>query len=468
MQLYRGILFTAAVLAAATACSKRSPDVAELTPAEAREIARDAYVYGFPLVDNYRIQYAYFVNTQDPEYKGAWNEVHNTARVYTPDDKAIQTPNSDTPYSQLGLDLRAEPVVLTVPAIEPGRYYSLQFVDAYTFNYAYAGTRTTGNSGGKFLVSGPDWKGDVPAGLTHIPSETEIAFVLYRTQLYGPDDLENVKRIQAGYDAQPLSAYLGTATPPAAPAVAWMPPLSPAAQRKDPRSFEVLNFVLRFCPPIESERELRSRFAKLGIAPDGNFDVDALRPEIREAVTGGIADAWAALEAITRRIETGEITSADLFGTREYLNGRYDYRMAGAALGIYGNSKAEAFYPAYRVDAKGRPLEGSTRYTLRFPPGELPPANAFWSVTMYDYPSSLLVDNPIDRYLINSPMLPKLKKDPDGGITIHVQNLSPGKGKEANWLPAPAGRFQVAMRIYLPKEEALDGRWKRPELEPVE
>jgi len=460
--------FAVAAAAVLVASCAKAPEAPALTAAEAREIARDAYVYGFPMVDNYRIQHAYFVDTANPEYKGAWNVVHNTARVYTPEDKAIQTPNSDTPYSSIGLDLRAEPMVLTVPAIEEGRYYSLQFVDAYTFNFAYAGTRATGNGGGQFLVTGPGWKGEVPAGFTHIPSETDLVFVLYRTQLFGPDDLENVKKIQAGYGVQPLSAFLGTAPPPAAPAIAWVAPLSPEAQRTDPKFFEILNFVLQFAPTHASETDLRARFAKLGIAPGGDFDPAKLSPEILQAVKDGMADAWAELDAITKRVEAGELTSGDFFGTREYLKNNYAYRMAGAALGIYGNSKEEAFYPAYRVDAAGQPLDGSHRYTLRFEPGQLPPAGAFWSLTMYEQPSSLLVANPINRYLINSPMLPDLKKDADGGFTIYVQHDSPGKAKEANWLPAPEGRFAAVLRIYQPKPEALDGTWKRPELERVE
>ena len=164
-------------------------------PRQARAIAKEAYIYGFPMVDNYRVQYAYFVNKQDPEYKGGWNEIHNTARVYTPEDKAIQTPNSDTPYSAVGADLRTEPLVLTVPPIEQDRYYSLQFVDGYTYNFHYVGSRTTGNGGGKYLLAGPNWKGDKPEGVNEvIRSDTDLAFVLYRTQLLGPSDIDKVKK----------------------------------------------------------------------------------------------------------------------------------------------------------------------------------------------------------------------------------------------------------------------------------
>ena len=192
-----------------------APATAEqLTPAEARAIAKEATIYGFPLVDSYRIQYSYFVDRGGAEFKAPWNTLSNTARVYTPDDKAIQTPNSDTPYSFLGADLRAEPLVLTVPAIEKGRYYSLQFIDMYTFNFAYVGSRATGNDAGKFLLAGPDWKGETPPGIKAvIRSETEFAFVLYRTQLFDPDDIDNVKKIQAGYKVQPLSQFLGKPAP---------------------------------------------------------------------------------------------------------------------------------------------------------------------------------------------------------------------------------------------------------------
>jgi hypothetical protein len=158
------------------------------------------------------------------------------------------------------------------------------------------------------------------------------------------------------------------------------------------------------------------------------------------------------------------VKSGDMFGTREYLKNNYLNRMAGAVLGIYGNSKQEAMYPIYAVDAKQQKLDGSKRYALRFAPGQLPPVNAFWSVTMYELPTSLLVANPINRYLINSPMLPSLKKDPDGGVTLLIQNESPGKDNEANWLPAPKGPFVMAMRLYWPKEEAIEGKWIAPPL----
>lgn len=442
---------------------------AALSANDARAIVKEAYIYGFPLVDSYRIQHSYFVDLSNPEFKGAWNEIHSTARVFTHEDKAIQTPNSDTPYSFLGADLRAEPLVLTVPAVEKQRYYSLQFIDVYTHNFAYVGSRATGNAAGRLLLAGPGWKGKTPAGIgSVIRSETALAFVLYRTQLFDASDIENVKEIQAGYKVQTLSQFLGKPAPAAA-RIDFVAPLTPEQQKTSPEFFGVLNFMLQFGPTHPSEAKLMARFARLGIGPGKQFDADALSPELKRAVTEGMADAWKTFaDYKATAIDTGKQTSADGFGTREFLKNDYLKRMASAVLGIYGNSKEEAIYPAYFTDNAGKPLDGSAGgYTLRIAPGQLPPVNAFWSLTMYELPASLLSANPLNRYLINSPMLPGLKKDPDGGITLYVQHESPGKDREANWLPAPAGPFFAVMRLYWPKPAALDGTWKQPPLQKV-
>jgi hypothetical protein len=353
-----------------------------------------------------------------------------------------------------------------VPAIEKERYYSLQFIDMYTFNFAYVGTRTTGNDAGKFLLAGPDWHGETPAGVKAvIRSETEFAFVIYRTQLFDPGDIDNVKRIQAGYKVEPLSHFLSKPSTPLAPPIRFITPLSPEEERTSPEFFKVLNFVLGFCPPNSTEAKMLARFAKLGIVPRATFDPEALSPEILQAVQDGMADAWAAFKEYKEtQIDTGKRTSADGFGSRELLNDDYLARMSAAALGIYGNSKAEALYPVYFVDDAKRPLSGENGYELRFAPGQLPPVNAFWSLTLYELPSSLLSANRLNRYLINSPMLPGLKRDPDGGVTLYIQHVSPGPDKEANWLPAPSGPFYMAMRLYWPKPEAREGRWTAPPL----
>lgn len=453
----------AAVLLTLLVAPDHAAQASDVTPAEARSIAKEAYVYGFPLVDSYRIQHAYFVDAANPEYKGAWNHVHSMARVYTPADKAVQTPNSDTPYSMLGMDLRAEPIVLTIPPIEKDRYFSVQLIDAYTFNFAYIGSRATGNGGGVFLIAGPDWTGQAPSGITQvIHAETEIVLAAYRTQLFHADDLENVKKIQAGYKAEPLSAFLGQPAPTPAPAINFMQPLTPATQKTSLEFFNVLSFVLGFCPTHPSERDLMARFATIGVGAGKSIDVASLSPEMRAAMEQGMADAWAELAALQKKVDAKQVTSGDMFGTREFLKNNYLYRMGAAAFGIFGNSKMEAMYPIYSVDDRGERLSGANAYTVRFAPGRLPPVNAFWSLTMYELPSSLLVANPINRYLINSPMLPKLTKDADGGVTLYIQNQSPGKDKEANWLPAPTGPFVAVMRLYWPKPEALEGTWTAP------
>ncbi len=256
-----------------------------VTPAEARAIAKEAYIYGFPMVDHYRIQFSYFEDKNDPNYKTPWNQLINVPRVYTPEDTAIQTPNSDTPYSFIGMDLRAEPMVLTLPKIEKKRYFTVQLIDAYTFNFAYIGSRATGNDGGSYLIAGPNWKGKTPKGIKEvIKSETEFVFGAFRTQLFNPADLDNVKQVQAGYKAQPLSAFLGQPAPKASPTIDFIKPLTPEGQRTSPEFYGVLNFILQFCPTHPSEKELMTRFAKIGVGAGKSFDGNSLAPEIRTAV----------------------------------------------------------------------------------------------------------------------------------------------------------------------------------------
>jgi hypothetical protein len=464
----------ATCLVAATTQGAKAPAGAKATPAakaptaeEARTIAREAYVYGFPMVDAYRIQHAYFVDLGGPEFKAPWNQLHHEARVYGPADRAVQTPNSDTPYSMAGLDLRAEPVVVTVPPIRGERYFSVQLVDAYTHNFAYLGSRATGNGGGSFLVTGPGWKGAKPKGVEAVlRCETSLALAIFRTQLLGPGDLDGVKAVQAGYGVQPLSRFLGRAAPKAAPAVEFPRPLGPEQQRTSLAFFDVLAFVLRFAPEHPDEKALRASFARIGVAPGKRFEPETLAPELRQAIADGMADAWKEYDEFKRaRIDTGQVTSGELFGTRESLKGDHLRRMAGAVMGIFGNSREEALYPVYTVDSAGTPLDGSRRnYALRFAPGELPPVDAFWSLTLYALPSSLLSANPIDRYLVNSSMLAGLRRDGDGGVTLLVQHDSPGTELEPNWLPAPEGPFFLVLRLYRPQPAALDGAWKQPPL----
>lgn len=440
--------------------------LAKLTQVQAEQLVKEAYTYGYPIVDNYRIQYSYFIDKNNPEYKGNWNQVHSIARVYTPQDTAIQTPNSDTPYSFVGVDLRTEPLVLTVPQIDPNRYYSIQLIDMFTHNFAYIGSRTTGNSAGNFLLVGPDWKGKKPANIKDvIHAETDLAFLIYRTQLFSNQDIDEVKKIQAGYKVTPLSTFLGTVAPRAAPKINFVVPQSLVQQKSSPDFFKTLNFTLQYTNVHPSETAMLKKFEQIGIKAGEPFELDKLDPVVQAAMPKGIEQAWASLQdRKTNFLDKGLIKSSDGFGTRKEINGRYLDRMMGAVFGIYGNSAKEAIYPTYFVDSKGQPLDGKNKYQLTFPVGQLPPAKSFWSLTMYTMPQSLLYDNELKRYLINSSMTDQLAKNKDGSTTIYLQNEEPTTDKKANWLPTPAGPFAAIMRIYWPDQSVIDGSWKEPKL----
>lgn len=265
---------------------------------------------------------------------------------------------------------------------------------------------------------------------------------------------------------EPLSTFVGQPAPSPAPALAFITPLTPETQKTSLQFFNVLNFVLTLCPTVPSEIALMERFATIGVGAGKTIDVSTLAPDMKQALEQGMADVWKEYQDLkSAQIDTGKVTTGDVFGTRDSLKNNYLYRMSAAILGIFGNSKAEAMYPVYTVDDAHQKLDASTgRYTLRFAPGELPPVNAFWSATMYNLPQSLLVANPLNRYLLNSAMLPQFARDADGGVTLYIQHESPGKEKEANWLPAPKGPFWIAMRLYCPKEEATSGKWRAPPL----
>ncbi|QWC92637.1 DUF1254 domain-containing protein [Cupriavidus metallidurans] len=431
--------------------------------AEVRAIAREAYIYGYPVVEAYKTLYAQAVDQGGPNFKAPFNQIGNTANVFTPNDTAIITPNSDTPYSFVWMDLRAEPLVLTLPPIENKRYYSVQLIDLYTHNFAYLGTRTSGNQGGNYMIVGPDWSGEKPANVKAvIRSESSIAYAIYRTQLFNAKDLRRVRAIQNGYKVRTLSAFLGRPAPAPASPIDWPKPVADATDSL--AFFRYLNFMLQFAPTVPSEQDVMARFAKIGVGRGLSFDKNSLSPEIQKSMAGGIADGKSQfVEFKKTQLDTGKLTSGDLFGTREHLKNNYMYRYAAAVLGIFGNSAEEAIYPGYFLDAAGKPLDAAaTRYTLHFDKDKLPPANAFWSLTMYDGQSKLLVANPLNRYLINASMLGQLKRDGDGGLTLYVQKDSPGKDKASNWLPAPDGSFYTILRVYLPKQEMLSGQWRQP------
>lgn len=442
-------------------CSARDAEKSgTLTAAEARSIATEAYVYLYPMVQNYQTIYQFALNPSGPEFKGPMNTIFNVARVFTPKDTTIVTANSDTPYSYLMLDLRTEPFVVTLPKIEANRYYSLQLVDLYTHNVDYLGTRKDGNEGGAFLIAGPTWRGDLPPGIKRaVTSPTTLMFAQFRTQLFDPDDMTQLEAIQARYKAEPLSAFLGQPAPAVAPAVDY-----PAITQDQisPGFWRYANFLLQWAPPLPGEEPLRSRFEKIGVRPGGAWPPPAASEALLRAIDQGAQDARLRLETDVRELKS----SAGLFGTPTAMAGKYNERALGALGGIYGNDIEETFYASYQLDTSGNVFDASKqRYRLTFGPGGLPPVDAFWSLTMYDGKTRLMVENPIDRYLINSSMLNQLAKNPDGGITLYVQNVSPGAALESNWLPAPNGPMSMVMRLYLPKAEVLSDRWKPPPVE---
>jgi len=465
MKLVSIVILAVSIIACNNQPAKTVNGSIETLPLDSiKAIANEAYTYGYPLVDNYRVMYAYYIDKNAPGYKASWNQITNIPNVYTPEDTEVQTPNSDTPYSWAGLDLRAEPIVLSVPNVEAKRWYSIMFTDTYTFNFDYAGTRTTGNDAGKFMVVGPGWKGKTPEGIKKVVrSETDFISAIYRTQLFNPADIDNVIKVQDGYKVQTLSNYLETEAPASAPTVDWIKPLTKDDQKTSLEFFNIVNFVLKYSPTDPTEVELMKRFAKIGVGSGVTFDPTKLSPEVKKAIEQGRSEAWADFEAGTKELGEGKITAGDLFGTRQYMKNNYLHRWLGT-IGIYGNSKQAAMYPVYTFDSDGNSLSGANKYTLTFAKGELPPVNAFWSLTMYNLPQSLLVVNPINRYLINSPMLPNMKKANDGSLTLYIQNESPGKALESNWLPAPKGAFSMYMRLYWPKEAAIDGSWTAPKL----
>lgn len=436
---------------------------------ETKAIAQDGFIFGLPIVMYYTSTYELFVDPTSSQYKAPIGQLVSEARVFTPQDTAVITPNSDTLYSMTEIDLRAEPTVISVPAVPKARYYSVQLTDANTFNYGYIGSRTTGTGPGDYMIVGPDWNGETPIHIKQVfKSTTPFSVVIFRTQLFNAADMPNVVKIQAGYKVQPLSKYLRQPAPVAAPAIHYLKADAEIA-KKD--FWQVLDFALQYIPPSPEEATIRAKLASIGIGPGKKFDMKDLSAAHKAALLLGMK---AGNDAIDKYIASGGTVIngwnvGSFFGDRTFYNGDWLKRAAAATGGIFGNSVIEAMYPLTRSLPSGEALDGSKHnYTLTFAKDSLPPVNAFWSVTMYDGKTQFLIDNPINRYLINSPMLPGLKKNADGSLTLLIQKDSPGKSKESNWLPAPNGPIYLVLRLYWPKETPLSilpagsGTWQPP------
>lgn len=445
-----------------------------LSPEQAKQIAKEAYIYGFPMVVNYKTMYLYALNEKSPEYKGDFNQLSCAARLYTPDDKAIVTPNSDTPYCFFWADLRKEPVIITVPEMEEERFYHFQLIDLYTHNFAYIGTLSTGNKAGKYLVCTVDWKDEVPEGIDDvIYCETDLFFGGVRTQLMNDKDLENIKRIQGEYRLQTLSTYLGNEAPKTLTSdnfPDWI-----EGEQFTVEAYNYIDVMLNLLDPVEEEEALMKEFAKLGLGTDAPFEMEKFDEEIQKAIEEGLQEALVEIEEFTKVITSDPLGSAKIFGTRDFLNKSakenyqlenfYILRTIAAHMGLYGNSGAEAIYPTYLFDSEGAPINASeNNYTITFQEEELPPVKAFWSLSMYNGQTQLFIHNSLDRYLLNSNMLENFIYADDGSLTLYIQKDSPGQELEANWLPAPDGPLYMVLRLYGPEERTLKGDWVNPPL----
>jgi hypothetical protein len=336
---------------------------------------------------------------------------------------------------------------------------------------------TTGNKSGKYLISNSAWKGKIPEGIDQaITCETDLFFVVVRTQMMDVNDLENVKRIQGEYRLETLSAYLG-------PKSVWTPQTNDFPEWNEgdqftSASFKYLDFMLGFREPVSEEIELMKRFARLGIGTGKGFDISRFDENIQQAIEEGVKEGFKEIEGFIGANSKDPLISAKIFGTRQFLQKSaaenfqlsefYLLRAAAAHLGLYGNSGAEAIYPSYLSDSDGAPMNtGENSYTLTFQEDEIPPVKAFWSLTMYDAQTQLFIHNPLNRYLLNSNMKDEFVYGEGGSLTFYIQKDSPGPELESNWLPAPAGPFYAVLRLYGPEESALSGAWVNPPMKKV-
>jgi hypothetical protein len=356
-------------------------------------------------------------------------------------------------------------MVLSVPDTG-GRYYLMQMLDAWTNVFAVPGTRTTGNKAGHFAVTGPGWSGTLPKGVQQLKSPTDMVWMIGRTQTNGPKDYAAVHAIQKQFRLVPLSAFGKPYTPPAGavdPSVDMkLAPVEAVAKMSTADFFAALARLMKDNPPPPADAPVLARLAKLGIVPGEKFDASRLDPTVAKALEKVVPMTLDKLTAASKQ------TGAPINGWRtppmklgDY-GSDYGLRAVVALIGLGANLPADAVYPSAYVDGAGQALSGAHRYVLHFDKGQEPPVRAFWSVTMYD-PNSFFVANSINRYAVSSWM--PFKRNADGSLDLYIQKDSPGKDKEANWLPAPDGEFNLTMRMYWPTEKPpsiVDGSWKPP------
>ena len=444
------------------------------TPNEATAIAEEAYIYAFPMMENYRTMYVQAIDRTAPGYMGGFNELVHKTELLGPDFKDVVRPNNDTMYSFAWLDLRSQPVVITVPEIK-NRYYSVQLVDMFTHNFDYIGTRATGTEAGSYVIAGPEWGGTKPRDAKAVlQSESSFVYCVIRTEVGGPDDVAAVMALQKRYRLTPLNVFLGRTGAPVAAGITF--PAYDSSRAKSAAFIDLLNFLLTEVVVAPEEEELMRRFSRIGIRAGALGASGSLSPALRDALDKGVGQGMVAidkaaydpsqLQGVTVREGHGWQGLAGIFGPGDVMRTKYLARAVAAMVGLYGNDVEEAYYPIANSDASGDPLDGSThRYVMRFEKDELPAVDAFWSMTMYSLPDQLMVPNPIARYSIGDRS--KLEHGKDGSLTIYVQHESPRKEKSSNWLPAPDGAFSLQFRMYLPKPKSLDPLYLPPPVDPV-
>jgi hypothetical protein len=422
-------------------------------PKAARCLARDAYIFTYPLVMNYRTMFMQAIDGD--KAMGKWLHLG----LSSPADTDIVTPNNDTPYSYAWVDLRTEQWVLTIPKIEKERFYTSQWDDYWGYVLDNPGSVNDGNDGLSVLLASPSWKGPLPKGVARvIQGETDVLGTLTRTQIIGgQEDLRKVKAIQQSYKLEPLSSFTGTPAPKPALAIDW-PKWAEGDETREVY-WTYVSFLLPFVTPNPDDQAMHEALARLGIQSGSRWDPAALEPAVREAMQQGLEDARAEL----KQLSEGGVDAAKFFGARKRVGTNYMDRALGVYMGIFGNVMEVSVYLSMPTDAEGTPLDGSkSAYTLTFTKEKMPPVDYFWSITMYKLPQRWLVDNPIDRYSIGSATT-GLKTNEDGSLVLYVGKESPGKDKESNWLPAPDGRFWTVMRCYGPSQSIVEGTYKRPD-----
>ena len=430
---------------------------------EAHEIAVDAYIYCYPLVtmDLTRLQ-STNIEAGKAFGKGPMNTFVNIPAYPPADLKVVVRVNFDTLYSIAWLDLTQEPQVVSAPDTA-GRFYLLPMLDMWSDVFASPGWRTTGTQAGDFLVTPPGWTGRLPEGLTHIPAPTSYVWIIGRTRTDGPADYEAVRAIQAGYRVTPLSGR-GKPTAPAAvkidPAVDMKtPPKTQVDTMPAARYFAYAAELLKLHPPHLTDQPIVARMKRIGLEPGKSFDMDQLDPVVQKALAGASASAQQLMAwkvATLARVANGWSMNTDTMGV--YGN-YYLKRAIVAQVGLGANLPEDAIYPLNLADDSGQPLVGTNSYAIHFDPGATPPVNAFWSITLYD-DEGFQVANALDRFALSSWM--PFEANADGSLDLYVQNESPGEDKATNWLPAPKGSFNLTMRLYSPKPDALTGRWNPP------